>query len=382
MSTKALVLITNEGGKDERLARQKDAALRVLASLGDILPPMNAGHVESLADSMRLQGFYAHEPVVKFRMPGRLTVTIIGRHREAAAKIAGVEPVVEYFSGDPVEAVLAMRASVLKHRYLSEGQRTAVSRALEKAGLILEHIIRDRGLRVSREDIAAMLTDQARQDKPLTHRAIAKALMMERNHVQVNRVCEELVRNGSLDRCPHRFTEAGTEAPGRKTAAPRPPAPRPPAPAAPAGSSPVPPAPQIPAGGTFTAADIEAARTDLRGECTCQYTPVAPGRYVLPDIDRHCPVHNEVPEPLLPVPPAPGPVVQLRPVDENLAALDAEIRRRLRAGEPTGFRVLADRFRLGKTLVQNRIQWNQGYLAAQEATPGCTHGCPDHCPPA
>jgi hypothetical protein len=45
--------------------------------------------------------------------------------------------------------------------------------------------------------------------------------------------------------------------------------------------------------GTFTEAGIVAARTDSRGECTCEFTPVGPGIYVLPVIDPHCPVHNE-----------------------------------------------------------------------------------------
>jgi len=30
--------------------------------------------------------------------------------------------------------------------------------------------------------------------------------------------------------------------------------------------------------------------------------------------------------------------------------------------------------------VQNRIQWNQGWLAARGPAEGCTHGCPAHCP--
>lgn len=49
-----------------------------------------------------------------------------------------------------------------------------------------------------------------------------------------------------------------------------------------------------PAEGTFTAEDISRARSDLRGECTCEYTPVGPDTYVLPatDIDPHCPVHE------------------------------------------------------------------------------------------
>ena len=49
----------------------------------------------------------------------------------------------------------------------------------------------------------------------------------------------------------------------------------------------------VAAEGTFTSADIETARTDLRGECTCEFTPVGPGTYVLPVIDWDCPVHNQ-----------------------------------------------------------------------------------------
>jgi hypothetical protein len=43
--------------------------------------------------------------------------------------------------------------------------------------------------------------------------------------------------------------------------------------------------------GTLTSADIEAARTHLNGECTCEYTPVGPDRFVRPVTDEHCPVH-------------------------------------------------------------------------------------------
>jgi hypothetical protein len=45
--------------------------------------------------------------------------------------------------------------------------------------------------------------------------------------------------------------------------------------------------------GTLTSADIEAARTDPRGECTCTFTPVGPDRYVRPVTDEHCPVHMD-----------------------------------------------------------------------------------------
>ena len=43
--------------------------------------------------------------------------------------------------------------------------------------------------------------------------------------------------------------------------------------------------------GILTSADIEAARTDPRGECTCEFTPVGPDQYVRPATDEHCPVH-------------------------------------------------------------------------------------------
>lgn len=50
--------------------------------------------------------------------------------------------------------------------------------------------------------------------------------------------------------------------------------------------------------GTFTAAGIESARQDPRGECTCTFTPVSLDTYVITDLDPHCPVHNEQPEQL------------------------------------------------------------------------------------
>lgn len=46
-----------------------------------------------------------------------------------------------------------------------------------------------------------------------------------------------------------------------------------------------------PAGGTFTSADIAACRTSPRGECSCEFTPIGPGRYVRQATDPHCPVH-------------------------------------------------------------------------------------------
>jgi hypothetical protein len=46
----------------------------------------------------------------------------------------------------------------------------------------------------------------------------------------------------------------------------------------------------------YSSEDIRAARTDPRGECTCEFTPVGPDRFVRPATDRHCPVHMEAPE--------------------------------------------------------------------------------------
>jgi hypothetical protein len=43
--------------------------------------------------------------------------------------------------------------------------------------------------------------------------------------------------------------------------------------------------------GVFNIDDIRRVRLDPRGECTCEFTPVGRGAYVLPAIDQHCPVH-------------------------------------------------------------------------------------------
>jgi len=389
-------LIEDPAGRPGRLAGQKESALWVLAHLGEILPPMDPAHVDALADSMRLQGYFPHEPILRYRLPGKAEVTIIGRHREAAAAQAEVEPAVEYFRGDPVEAVYRMTASVLGHRYLSTEQRASVTQGLKRAGYDWRQIVADRGLRVSRDQIAEALLSAACTDKPLTHRAVARVLGIDHNHVQVNRVCAELVEKGSLASCPHRFTEKGVEAPGRRTGVTPPP--REPEPA---GLQPpsqerkderaaitrmrdTGPEPVVLTDGytegVVTEMDIMAARTDLRGECTCEFTPVGPGQFVRPVTDPHCPVHNEVPAPLvLPVPVPPGQPIILH-MDTETAALDSEIRRRLLAGEPTEFRALAERFGFGPSRVQNRIQWNQGWLAARGPAEGCTHGCPAHCP--
>ena len=76
-----------------------------------------------------------------------------------------------------------------------------------------------RGLRVSREDIQAALLEQAAREKPLSHNAIARRLGIQQGNRAVDRACADLVANSSLTNCPHRFTESGGEAPGRRPAA-------------------------------------------------------------------------------------------------------------------------------------------------------------------
>ena len=89
----------------------------------------------------------------------------------------------------------------------------------ENAGDERSQIARDRGLRVSREDIQAALLEQAAREKPLSHNAIARRLGIQQGNRAVDRACADLVANSSLTNCPHRFTESGREAPGRKPAA-------------------------------------------------------------------------------------------------------------------------------------------------------------------
>lgn len=43
---------------------------------------------------------------------------------------------------------------------------------------------------------------------------------------------------------------------------------------------------------TLTSENIAAARTDPRGECTCEYAEVGPDRYTRPTTDPECPVHT------------------------------------------------------------------------------------------
>jgi hypothetical protein len=54
-----------------------------------------------------------------------------------------------------------------------------------------------------------------------------------------------------------------------------------------------------PAGNTYTSEDIKNARIDLRGECTCAFTPVGPDQFIRPETDPQCPVHNEHPAKLV-----------------------------------------------------------------------------------
>ena len=56
---------------------------------------------------------------------------------------------------------------------------------------------------------------------------------------------------------------------------------------------------------------------------------------------------------------------QDKPAQAFLTPLDTEIRRRLLAGEPTGFRDLMAKFGVGQGKAQNRIQWVAGYLACE-----------------
>ena len=45
-----------------------------------------------------------------------------------------------------------------------------------------------------------------------------------------------------------------------------------------------------------TSDGIAAARNHVRGECTCEFTPVGPDAYVRPATDPHCPVHTNQPK--------------------------------------------------------------------------------------
>ena len=62
-----------------------------------------------------------------------------------------------------------------------------------------------------------------------------------------------------------------------------------------------------------------------------------------------------------------GQVGQDIQTDLKYKALDEELKRRMRAGEATDFRRLAEQFGFGQAAVQNRVQYMKGWLARDAA---------------
>ena len=91
----------------------------------------------------------------------------------------------------------------------------------ENAGDDRSQPARNRGVRVSREDIQAALLEQVSLEKPLTHKAIARKLGIPAGSDRlVGEECQSLAHmRMHYVECPHRFTESGRMAPGRKPAA-------------------------------------------------------------------------------------------------------------------------------------------------------------------
>jgi hypothetical protein len=77
-------------------------------------------------------------------------------------------------------------------------------------------IVRDRDLGVG-EAVKAALLEQAAREQPLGHRAIGRQLGV--SGTTIDSYCRKLMQTGvHYAECPHRFTEAGRKAPGRKPA--------------------------------------------------------------------------------------------------------------------------------------------------------------------
>jgi ParB-like chromosome segregation protein Spo0J len=179
---------------------------------GPGLRPLDAEHVAVLEQSMRDYGYRPEFPVLVDRH-GRI---LDGRHRIAAARRAGIAeplPQREVTVTSDAEAVgLAILMNL--QRGWTKAERNRIDSDLRAAGLTVENFGRQLGTSAKREVIRAALLEFP----TLTHRAIAKRL--ELDHKQADRVCAELVDNGTLSHCEHRLTEEGKQAPGQKPKAP------------------------------------------------------------------------------------------------------------------------------------------------------------------
>ena len=151
----------------------------------------------------------------------RLLDSVAAVHAELAAAAVTAAPVTAPAARQQGrEASPALAPSPARGRAagsLPPGNRKATSP--ENARDDRSQIAAGRGLRVSRKDIQAALREQAAREKPLSHNAIARRLGIQQGNRAVDRACADLVANSSLTNCPHRFTESGGEAPGRKPAA-------------------------------------------------------------------------------------------------------------------------------------------------------------------
>jgi hypothetical protein len=86
----------------------------------------------------------------------------------------------------------------------------------ENTGDDRDQIARDRDLGIG-EAVKAALLEQAAREQPLGHRAIGRQLGV--SGTTIDSYCRKLMQTGvHYAECPHRFTVAGREAPGRKPA--------------------------------------------------------------------------------------------------------------------------------------------------------------------
>jgi hypothetical protein len=104
------------------------------------------------------------------------------RERLAAAAVTAVPVTAPAARQQPCEASPAAVPSPSRDRAAAAGlpPGNAKTPAPENAGDDGSQIARDRGLRVSREDIQAALLEQAAREKPLSHNAIARRLGTQR----------------------------------------------------------------------------------------------------------------------------------------------------------------------------------------------------------
>lgn len=200
--------------KDEREARSRASHLeQELASLASALSPdgrglrpVNEGHTVAIRDS-------AADPKV-----GQLYPVLVDQHGRILDGKHRLRADPRWVKSKPIQVENDAQAIAIA-RWANSGTPLPpkVERRIEELVLGAET-----AQARQRARIRNALLEQAGQDRPLSHNAIAKKFGIEpgKSTYLIGGECQKLIIESIISECPHRFTEKGREAPGRKPAAP------------------------------------------------------------------------------------------------------------------------------------------------------------------